>query len=392
MKGGPRRRSARPELRLSGRVALLVVSSLMLMMLRPIAAASQALAAVPRNRTLILENIDGRVPVPGNMNPYVAGQFLEWGMWQATQESLFYYNLETGHLDPWLARSSAYTDNGRTVTIELRPGVRWSDGVPFTADDVAFTIEMLKKNLGLQYSFDMDSWVESVRAPTPTRVVIRLKRPNPHFVLSYFAVPIWRSILIAPKHIWEHVDPKTFSNYDPQRGLPLGTGPYRLVRSSETETVFDRRDRWWAAEAGLHPMPSPLRLIWISAGTEDTRAAMAVNNQLDAMWVMSRSTFELARRRNANLMGWSKALPYGYLDPCPRNLYFNTAAPPSIGLRCVGRSIRPSTARSSSRWRTRGCRSRATRCSRPIRRSSRSWSATPPYWKRCTRSPRKFQR
>ena len=139
----------------------------MLVALAPSRAAPQALPTVPRNRTLILENIDGRVPVPGNMNPYVAGQFLEWGMWQATQESLFYYNLETGRLDPWLARSSRYSDDGRTVTIELQPGVRWSDGVPFTADDVAFTIEMLKKNLGLQYSFDMDSWVESVRLPIP---------------------------------------------------------------------------------------------------------------------------------------------------------------------------------------------------------------------------------
>lgn len=296
--------------------------------LLPRSAAAQALTPVPRNRTLILENIDGRVPVPGNMNPYVAGQFLEWGMWQATQESLFYYNLETGRLDPWLARSSSYGDGGRSVTIELRQGVRWSDGVPFTADDVVFTIEMLKRNLGLQYSFDMDAWVESVSAPAPDRVIIHLKRPNPHFVLTYFAVPIWRSILIAPKHIWEHVDPKTFTNYDPQHGLPLGTGPYRLVRSSETETVFDRRDHWWAAETGLHPMPAPQRLIWISAGTEDTRAAMAVNNQLDAMWVMSRSTFEIAHRRNANLVGWSNALPYGYLDPCPRNLYFNTAATP----------------------------------------------------------------
>jgi peptide/nickel transport system substrate-binding protein len=321
---GSQRVAGAPRLR--GLIAAVILP--MLVALAPSRATPQALPAVPRNRTLILENIDGRVPVPGNMNPYVAGQFLEWGMWQATQESLFYYNLETGRLDPWLARSSRYSDGGRTVTIELQPGVRWSDGVPFTADDVAFTIEMLKKNLGLQYSFDMDSWVESANAPNPTRVVIHLKRPNPHFVLTYFAVPIWRSILIAPKHIWEHVDPKTFNNYDPQRGLPLGTGPYRLVRSSETETVFDRRDRWWAADAGLHPMPSPQRLIWISAGTEDTRAAMAVNNQLDAMWVMSRSTFEIARRRNAQLIGWTKALPYGYLDPCPRNLYFNTAAAP----------------------------------------------------------------
>jgi peptide/nickel transport system substrate-binding protein len=291
-------------------------------------AAGQSIDKVPREQTLILENIDGRVPVPGNMNPYVAGQYLEWGMWQANQESLFYFNLESGKLEPWIAESAKYGDGGRTVTIELRDGVKWSDGVPFTAEDVVFTIEMLKKNLGLRYSSDMDVWVDSISAVTPRRIVIKLKKPNPRFLLTYFGVPIWQSLLIAPKHIWQNVDPKTFPNYDLEKGLPLGTGPYRLVRSTETETVFDRLEHWWAADTGLHAMPAPRRVIWLGVGTEDGRAAMGVNNQLDAMWVMSRSTFEIARRRNPNIIGWSGNLPYGYLDPCPRDLFFNTSAAP----------------------------------------------------------------
>jgi len=291
-------------------------------------AAAQSIKSVPREQTLILENIDGRVPVPGNMNPYVAGQYLEWGMWQATQESLFYFNLETGKLEPWLAESGEYSDGAKTVTIQLRNGVKWSDGVAFTAEDIVFTIEMLKQNLGLRYSSDMDVWVDSVSAPNPRRVVIRLKKPNPRFLLTYFGVPIWHSLLIAPKHIWQNVDPKTFTNFDLARGLPLGTGSYRLVRSTETETIFDRLDHWWAADTGLHAMPAPTRVIWLGVGTEDTRAAMGVNNQLDAMWVMGRSTFEIARHKNLSIIGWTNSLPYGYLDPCPRDLFFNTAAPP----------------------------------------------------------------
>ena len=52
------------------------------------------------------------MPVPENMNPFVSGQYLDWGMWQAVSESLFYLNLETGKLEPWLAESGEYSDDG----------------------------------------------------------------------------------------------------------------------------------------------------------------------------------------------------------------------------------------------------------------------------------------
>jgi len=289
---------------------------------------AQTLAEVPREKTLILENIDGRVPNPQNMNPYINGQYLDWGMWQAVAEPLFYYNLESGKLEPWLAESGTYSDDGKTVTIKLRSGVKWSDGQPFTAEDVAFTIDMLKATPGLQYAGDMENCVESVETPDPQTVIIKLKKPNFRFLLTYFGVEIWSTVLIAPKHIWKDVDPKTFANFDLEKGLPLGTGPYKLVRSTETETVFDRLPSWWAADAKFHSMPAPERVIWVGVGTEDARAAMAVNNELDATWIMSRSTYEIAKQRNPKIVGWTEELPYAYLDACPRLLTFNNMKAP----------------------------------------------------------------
>ena len=277
----------------------------------------------PARRTLIFENIDGRVPVPDNMNPFVTGQYLDWGMWQAVSESLFYLNLETGKLDPWLAESGEYSEDGETVTVKLRNGVKWADGVDFTADDVVFTIDMLKANPKLMYSGEMSLWVKSVKAADPHTVVIELNKPNPRFLVDYFGVRIWETVLIVPKHIWESEDPNTFSNFDLERGLPLGTGPYKLVRSTETETVFDRLPEWWGATTGFQDIPAPERVIWIAAPTEDVRAAKAVNNELDATWIMSRSTFEIAQQRNPKIIGWTKELPYAYLDACPRDLRFN---------------------------------------------------------------------
>lgn len=293
-----------------------------------VAVAAQTIAEVPREKTLIFENIEGRVPVPDNMNPFISGQYLDWGTWQAVYESLFYLNLESGELEPWLAESGEYSDDGKSVTIKLRPGAKWADGTPFTADDVVFTIEMLKANPNLQWSGEMNVWVDAITAIDPQTVKIDFTAPNPRFLTDYFGVRIWETVLIQPKHIWENEDPNTFTNFDLEKGWPLGTGPYKLVRSTETETVFDRLPNWWGVETGFADMPAPERAIWVAAPSEDTRAAMAVNNQLDAMWIMSRSTFEIAKERNPNIIGWTTELPYAYLDACPRDLRVNTLLPP----------------------------------------------------------------
>ena len=76
-------------------------------------------------------------------------------MWQATQEALFYLNYETGELMPWLASGYSFNEDNSVLTINIRDGVKWADGTAFTANDVAFTIEMLQANEELQYSFDM---------------------------------------------------------------------------------------------------------------------------------------------------------------------------------------------------------------------------------------------
>jgi peptide/nickel transport system substrate-binding protein len=291
-------------------------------------AGAEALEEVPRNRTVILENIEGRVDLPDNMNPYVPGVILENGVWQATLESLFYSNYETGQLIPWLASGHSYSADQKHVTITIRDGVKWSDGVPFTADDVAFTINMLKSNDALKYSADMKQWVANVVAADHHTVEITLTSPNPRFVVDYFGVRIWNTILVMPKHIWEHQDPLTFKNLDLAKGWPIGTGPYRVVRATATETVFDRRDDWWAATTGFHSAPAPERAIWSVAPTEEIRAAKAANNELDAMWTLGRVAFETVRAKNPNIVGWTKHLPYAYLDPVPATLVLSNAVAP----------------------------------------------------------------
>ena len=295
-------------------------------------AASGAASDIPtvaREKTLIFENIEGRVSEPGNQNPYSNSQYLDWGLWQANQESLFYYNYETKEIMPWQASGYSYNEDFTELTINLRDGVKWQDGEAFTADDVIFTINMLKENPELRYSSDMNEWVASVEKVDDLTVKFVLTGPKPSFLNDYFVNEVWDTVPIAPEHIWSQVeDVVNFKNYDLEKGLPMGTGPYKLVRSTETEQVYDRCETWWGAEIGFEDMPEPERCIWVTCTSEEVRAAKMVNNELDSSWTMSVSTFETAKAKNPNIFAWTDELPYGYLDACPSSIAFNNAKAP----------------------------------------------------------------
>ncbi len=61
-------------------------------------------------------------------------------------EPLFMLNYETGEIEPWLGTEMTSNDAFDVWTLKLREGIEWSDGEPMDADDVVFTINMLKDN------------------------------------------------------------------------------------------------------------------------------------------------------------------------------------------------------------------------------------------------------
>ena len=79
-------------------------------------------------------------------------------------EALFYTNLNTGELIPWQAESYTYNDDFTEITLKLRDGVTWCDGTKFTADDVKYTLEMLRDNRPtLSYSTDLQGVAQGGR-------------------------------------------------------------------------------------------------------------------------------------------------------------------------------------------------------------------------------------
>jgi peptide/nickel transport system substrate-binding protein len=293
-------------------------------------APSTAQGNVQRNRTLIIGFEGGSVQAPEIANPYVPGAALSQGYHQLMIESLFYLNYETGKSVPWLAESANYNSDFTAVDIKLRNGVEWADGQPLTAEDLAFTLDLLRDpgSTSLAYGPEMAKWVKAVRVTDPQTVHVDLVEPYPRFIFNNFTVHIWGAVRVLPKHVWEGKDPKTFTFYDPSKGWPLYTGPYRLVKASSDEFVYDRRDDWWAKKTGFADLPAPERVVFVEAGLDDKKAAALQSNAVDGEPSLKLDTFLEVRKNNKNAIGWLDAEPFGWVDPCPPILGFNCQQAP----------------------------------------------------------------
>jgi len=287
-----------------------------------------ARANVPREKTLIIGFEGGPVQAPEQGNPYVLAARLSQGLHQTVIESLYYLNYENGQVIPWLAESHEFNGDFTQVDIKLRQGVEWSDGQPFTAEDVAFTVNLLRDNATLDYGPEMQRFVKEATALDRLTARITLKEPYPRFIYNNFSVRIWGAVRILPKHLWAGQNPLTFTFFDLAKGWPVFTGPYRMVKASDNEFVYDRRDDCWGAKSGFRALPAPERIVFLEAGADDRKAAALEANDVDAQPSLTIDAFSKVKERNPKAIAWLDKSPYAWIDPCPGTLGFQTETPP----------------------------------------------------------------
>jgi peptide/nickel transport system substrate-binding protein len=299
---------------------------------------STALAAdvqdVPRNQTLVLTpwgDQPAQLANVDNWHPYLTSVSHQRDVMQFTvNEELFYTDLNDGKLIPWQAESFEYAPDFLTATIHLRKGVEWADGKPFTADDVKFTLETIRDAPPeLNASANYHEWVKSVDATDPLTAVIHFTKPAPRWVRDNLALGHENHYPILPAHIWKGQDIKAFTNYDLAKGLPMGTGPYKLVSSTSQQEVFDRRDDWWGTKTGFMPLPAPKRIVLVPVASDDAMGQLHIANQVDGGRQLLIGTFEAAQAQNPKLHSWNAQGPvWGAPDGCDYSLVFNNLKKP----------------------------------------------------------------
>ena len=274
-----------------------------------------------------LQDCGGQIKDYNSFNPFLLIGVSETG-WNFLYEPLYFYNAyatDGENIIPWIATGHEYNDDYTEVIIEIRAGVEWSYGQPWTAHDFVFTINLLKSNAPLLlFSTDMDTWVKEAVALDDLTAKIALNAPNPRFIFSYFTHNFDNGVPIVPKHIWEDKNPEKFANFDLAQGWPVVSGPYRMALSSPQQRVWDRRDDWWAAQIDFRDLPQVERLIFLPYVEEAKRVQLLLANKLDSCVDSRPPNIRSMIDGNPNVTSWTgRDGALGYLDWWPIALGFN---------------------------------------------------------------------
>ncbi|WP_020576348.1 ABC transporter substrate-binding protein [Actinopolymorpha alba] len=176
---------------------------------------------------------------------------------QSIYEPLLQEDFAKGVTRPWLAESFRWGDGGKSLTVELRKDVTWSDGQPLTGEDVAFTFELLRKFPGLNTN---GYPLAGAEAPGPNTAQIRFTEPS-------YQLMWWRTTPV-PKHLWKEVkDPVTYANKN-----PVGTGPYRLKSFTSQVITLEKNPGYW--QKGL-PAVKTVRYIAFDSSSSMIAALQA---------------------------------------------------------------------------------------------------------------------
>ncbi|GAA1971914.1 ABC transporter substrate-binding protein [Catenulispora subtropica] len=200
-------------------------------------------------RTLVVED----KPVASftdDFNPFDGNSFVS----QENARSLFYeplyqFNTLNSSQDPipWLASKYAWSNGNKTLTFTLKPGVKWSDGQPFTSDDVAFTFTLLKNFKAA--NADGTPVPDSVTTPDPTTVVLNFSAPQ---AANFQGIA---NQIIVPKHKWSAIS-------DPAKAVvsgadTVGTGPYLMDKFTPQNITLKANPTFRDGEAAVKKISFP---------------------------------------------------------------------------------------------------------------------------------------
>ncbi|EKN44851.1 MULTISPECIES: ABC transporter substrate-binding protein [Pseudomonas] len=208
---------------------------------------------------------------PENISPYHndlrEGVILGRLIW----DNLVYRNPDNGQYEPMLATSWKQVDD-TTIDFQLREGVKFHNGDPFTADDVVFTLNYVVSPESKVVTVQNVDWIKSAEKLGDYSVRLHLKKPFPP-ALEYLsnAVPMF------PKKYFEQVGLAGFSR------KPIGTGPYKVIAIATGEGVkMDKNPDYFKDSPQGQPKISHINFRVIADA--ETRLAELMTGGIDWTW------------------------------------------------------------------------------------------------------------
>ncbi len=228
---------------------------------------------------------------PVTLNPHLSASVKDLEPTRIVYEPLASFD-QNGKLVPILASEIPSIENGevasdgKSVTWKLKQGVKWSDGEPFTADDVLFTYKYATNPDVKAATASAFADVTSVEVVDNYTVKVSFKDANPAWYLPF----VGNRGLILPRHIFEPFN-GTYAQEAPANTHPIGTGPYKvwdqgiktqevlLLGSQLVETnkiVFELNENYRQPDK-----PYFSQIEWRGGGTQDEAARQVQSGEVD---------------------------------------------------------------------------------------------------------------
>jgi peptide/nickel transport system substrate-binding protein len=291
---------------------------------------AQDLPEVPREQTVVASRsaIAGKFDEALLWNSFIPAANHQLGS-QLIEEPLAFYSAFADKMILWLAESYEYSPDYMQLTVKTRQGVNWSDGTPFSAEDVAYTFtHLVELGSAVKWGANVQQFVNTAVATDANTVLFDFKVPAPRF-FEFVAYKFDIGVYIVPKHIFEGQDWTTFGHFDIAKGLPVTTGPWRVIFSSTDQKVLDRADDWWGVAAGVGKLPAAKRFIYLPDPGEQGLATGIISNQYDITTGLQPATFPTVFQGSDKVTTWSgKEEPFGNVDWWPHSLYLNNEVAP----------------------------------------------------------------
>ena len=290
---------------------------------------ASAVAAVSITPAYAERASDGEVKIiywqaPSILNPFLSGGTKDVEASSLVIEPLARYN-ENGELTPWLAESIPTVENGgvsedlKTITWKIKPGIKWSDGTPFTSADPVFTASYCMDPNGGCAQLSKFDGIESVEAPDDMTVVITFADSTPFPYGPFVGVesPIIQAAQFADC-VGEKAPGCTEQNFN-----PIGTGPFTVTDFRPNDVItFAANDNY------RDPAKPAFAKVTFKGGGDAAAAGRAVmeTGEFDYAW-----NLQLAPDVIAQMQKGGKGQPIAGFGPLVERIMLNQTNPdPSL--------------------------------------------------------------
>jgi len=235
------------------------------------------------NSTLVVAET---VP-PQTFDPTQSSQIATMYAWQLVYNGLVLVD-DKGVVQPDLATAWTMSADRKTYDFTLRPGAKFSDGSPVTADDVVFSFQRLLSD-GLPYAKARFANVGAVTKVDDAHVQFALTKPDAGFLLNLGSPFLIGSGILSKSWLAGH-NPKT---------EVMGAGPFKVVSySPNSELILERNDNYWNTAAA--PKYQKLNIKYMP--DQSAQVAALQSGQVDLVFPSAENTLQLAKNNQVKVV------------------------------------------------------------------------------------------